>query len=178
MTKLLKRGLHEELATKSAQRFDPTKALLLVSLCIPVEVTYFLRQGETLIEFWNVLTRKVMLLGLFMMCAVVVDLHLLRMFNPKKVDETNALTAQFSDFCWEFTSMSIHPDGLILGTGTSSGTVRIWDIKSQQVPATFEQHTGTITSLAFSENGYRSRRSFVNPPLTLTQLFYGYYSFR
>jgi len=54
----------------------------------------------------------------------------------------------------EFTSMSIHPDGLILGTGTSSGTVRIWDIKSQQVPATFEQHTGTITSLAFSENGY------------------------
>ena len=56
-----------------------------------------------------------------------------------------------------FTCGAFHPDGLILGTGTSSessGDVLLWDVKEQKSVATFQGHKGSITSLNFSENGY------------------------
>jgi pre-mRNA-processing factor 19 len=43
---------------------------------------------------------------------------------------------------------------LILGTGTEGSDVKIWDVKTQKNVATFEGHTGTVSSLSFSENGY------------------------
>lgn len=42
---------------------------------------------------------------------------------------------------------------MILGAGTGDSVVRIWDVKSQTVAATFGEHTGRINALAFSENG-------------------------
>lgn len=53
-----------------------------------------------------------------------------------------------------FTASMSHPDGLILGTGTADGMVRIWDIKSQQNVVSFAAHGGAVGSLCFSENGY------------------------
>ncbi|KAJ3015719.1 UNVERIFIED_CONTAM: hypothetical protein HDU68_012590 [Siphonaria sp. JEL0065] len=57
-----------------------------------------------------------------------------------------------------YSSVAMHPDGLILGTGTTDSIVRIWELKSAKNVATFadssKQLVGKITSMSFSENGY------------------------
>lgn len=53
----------------------------------------------------------------------------------------------------DWTSVHIHPDGILMALGAVSGLIRIVDIRTGQESAAFEGE-GAITSLDFSENGY------------------------
>mmetsp|Transcript_13631 Transcript_13631/g.29224 ORF Transcript_13631/g.29224 Transcript_13631/m.29224 type:complete len:512 (-) Transcript_13631:704-2239(-) len=53
-----------------------------------------------------------------------------------------------------YSVVQFHPDGLILGTGTETSLIRIWEVKQQKNVATFEGHAKPLKALAFSENGY------------------------
>ena len=48
----------------------------------------------------------------------------------------------------------INYKGLIFATGETDGSLRIWDITSQENITTFEAGTSDISSISFSENGY------------------------
>lgn len=53
-----------------------------------------------------------------------------------------------------YESCCFHPDGLLLGLGTSLATAEIWDMKSRKKIHAFEGAGGPVLSLDFSENGY------------------------
>jgi pre-mRNA-processing factor 19 len=54
-----------------------------------------------------------------------------------------------------FTTGALHPDGVILGTGSAGGALRIWDLRTAENAHTLAGHSaGAMLSLAFSQNGF------------------------
>ena len=53
-----------------------------------------------------------------------------------------------------YTAGGFHPDGLIAAACGADGKTRLWDVKAQKRAAELEGHSGAVTSLSFSENGY------------------------
>ncbi|KAL1808750.1 hypothetical protein ACET3Z_025740 [Daucus carota] len=52
-----------------------------------------------------------------------------------------------------FTTAAFHPDGHVIGTGTSR-FVRFWDVSKQDDIFKIDAHAAPVSSIAFSENGY------------------------
>lgn len=52
------------------------------------------------------------------------------------------------------TCGGLHPDGLIFGTGLSSGVLKMWDIREQKNVGNLSEHSSAINSISYSENGY------------------------
>ena len=56
-----------------------------------------------------------------------------------------------------FSSLSIHPDGCLIGLGTPSSTIQIYDIRTGAIAASLappDSSPFTVNTLTFSENGY------------------------
>lgn len=58
----------------------------------------------------------------------------------------------------KFSCGGLHPDGLILACGASSGAVRLWDIREQKNVASLGEedqgHSKGVSCLTFNQNGY------------------------
>lgn len=54
-----------------------------------------------------------------------------------------------------YESFAFHPDGQLAATGTSTGAIRIWEVKTGANASTIQTElSGRVSSLHFSENGY------------------------
>ncbi|KAF9642401.1 WD40 repeat-like protein [Thelephora ganbajun] len=56
-----------------------------------------------------------------------------------------------------FSAMSIHPDGTLIGLGTPTSTIQIFDVRTGAVAASLTPDNTTpftVNTLSFSENGY------------------------
>lgn len=54
----------------------------------------------------------------------------------------------------ELSAAAYHPDGHLLAVGTDDASIAFYDTRTQALEATFGPHSGPVTSIAFSENGY------------------------
>ena len=56
-----------------------------------------------------------------------------------------------------YTSLGVHPDGMLVAVGTPGGTIQVFDIRAGAVAASLTPEGAapfTVGTLAFSENGY------------------------
>ena len=71
------------------------------------------------------------------------------LYDAHTGDEVSLLTGHTD----RVTSVSFSPDGTTLASGSSDGTVRLWEVASRQEKATLEGHTSWVYSVSFSPDG-------------------------
>jgi len=69
--------------------------------------------------------------------------------NGKLVSRVNAQSQGVA-----LTCAQLHPDGLLVGTGTADANIKLYYLKEGTNVANLPGHSGPISALAFSENGY------------------------
>ncbi|CAD8191941.1 unnamed protein product [Paramecium pentaurelia] len=82
---------------------------------------------------------------------IVTNNGLLAYYNLKNGQQLSRVT-DFEGQC-QFTSVSLHPDGLLLAIGQTDSQIKVWNIVKNQLLAQFEGQDGAVTSLSFSESG-------------------------
>lgn len=70
----------------------------------------------------------------------------------------------------QYQTCCFHPDGLILGTATTNGSFKIWDIREQKEVTTLKESDGSIHSISFSENGYTTATAHSNGEVMIWDL--------
>ena len=63
------------------------------------------------------------------------------------------LIATLEGHIYRVTSVSFSPDGTMLASGASDGTVKLWDMATRRNTATLEGHTSVAYSVSFSPDG-------------------------
>lgn len=71
---------------------------------------------------------------------------------------------------FEYLCGQVHPDGMLMGGGTSTGVLKIWDLREQNNVANLDGHGGNVESLSFSENGYHLAAGDTNGTVRLWDL--------
>jgi len=67
---------------------------------------------------------------------------------------TGIMRKQVTDSKHAYTNIEFHPDGLLLGVCTADSIVSMIDVQSFTSRARLKGHSGSLTALAFSQNGY------------------------
>jgi len=132
----------------------------------PTEDTAITGSFDTTVRIWNVPTAQ--------------TIQMLRIHDGPITGLSLHATGDYclttsTDQCWAFSDIRIgklisrvnaqsngvaltcaqfHPDGLLVGTGTADANIKLWYLKEGTNVANFPGHTGPISALAFSENGY------------------------
>ena len=63
---------------------------------------------------------------------------------------TGSQIAIYSDHALSVTSLTYSPDGTSLVSGSTDGTIKLWDIQTGGVVNTFHGHTGAVNSVSIS----------------------------
>ncbi|WVQ85386.1 hypothetical protein IAT38_007551 [Cryptococcus sp. DSM 104549] len=73
--------------------------------------------------------------------------------TTKEIAKWNPIAGVDGSFA--YTSLGVHPDGVLHGGGTKDGIVRVWDTRQAvSLAASLASHDSDVTTLSFSENGY------------------------
>jgi pre-mRNA-processing factor 19 len=67
---------------------------------------------------------------------------------------TGVMRKRVTDSDVAYTNIAFHPDGMLLGVCTADSTVSMVDVQSFTGRARLKGHSGKLTALAFSQNGY------------------------
>lgn len=66
-----------------------------------------------------------------------------------------SIVAEFKgDHPVEYTCGAVHPDGLLYAAGTRTGEIHMWDFKNRNLASTMKDGDDSVTTIAFSDNGY------------------------